>query len=376
MANGLFGSSDAVRAALAQQRLGNAQLIGNLGPGGLGALGGLMAGEGVGQLFGGVNPALRRAQKLEQIGADMEAAGLEPDNPDFAREVYRRMISGGFSQQEALAAFQQAQQATSGAIDLERKANPVDRRGNLARSLVALGEDPEVAMILSQTPKAAMERIKVLAKPEKEDKGTTDQQNFAAAQRDPAFAEYLEAKRRQGATRVRVENFYGKPLGKDARDYVDAQGNQPSPDMTASDAAAEGFRPMTRAEEAAATEQARKAVGEGKEREEVRGAVAQLNRVLSEASAADVANPFSSARDRYKLAAGRLAKAEAQRRNPGDAEAAGQAEDRILEQMPSFEMAVMQPNRVRAVVNDVLSAATGDDVKARADALIKKMEPK
>lgn len=112
MADGIFGSSDAVRAALARERLGQAQLIGNLGPGGLGALGGLMAGQGIGQLFGGVDPRLQRAQRLEQIGREMESAGIEPENPSFPREVYRRMVAGGFSQRDALAAFQQAMEAS------------------------------------------------------------------------------------------------------------------------------------------------------------------------------------------------------------------------------------------------------------------------
>lgn len=224
MANGLFGNMAAVAAQnQIHNRLNQAQLIGSLGPAGHGALAGLRAGGAINSLFGVQDPALAQAASLQQIGQEMESAGIEPGTPGFARQVYSRMLAAGFAPEQALKAFQQALNAEKTATDIAQTRasapNPqmMQARANaLMRMAQNAGRpmDAQTAIVLSQGKESFNQAVARLRKPAKEPDKV---QTLRALLADPELMEAERKLRASGAIRL---NLGDKPAAKADRDLV------------------------------------------------------------------------------------------------------------------------------------------------------------
>ena len=234
MADGLFGNAaDVGRMAVIQDRLRRAQILGSLGPGGHGALAGAHLGGALTGLFGGQNPMLTQQMRLQQIGQDMEAQGLEPGSPGFSQQVFRRMLAAGFTQQDALAAFLQAQEAERGAADIAKArggiANPQAIQMRF-RALLAAGIPESSAMVLAQDSKQTADALR-------DQRAARQESQKARSLRDllqnPDLMALEMRLRRAGATSITLGD---KPAAKADRDLVTLPDGSPVPvDTTPSD---------------------------------------------------------------------------------------------------------------------------------------------
>ena len=351
---GIFGDTPAaVRQQMIAEQLGQANMIGNLGFGGRGALAGLQVGQGIGGILGAPeDPRLAQAQKLQQLEQEAAQAGLEPGTQEFTRWVVPR-VTAAAGQQAGIQAFQMASELEAQRAELEGiRGAPqaaqaqTERR---VRTLTAAGIPPQQAFDISQNDKAyekiVTDRFKVEGKP-------ISLREFELSQIIPGYREHLVEQKRAGATTVKVDNYYAKPLGKDATVYRNAAGEAAPATLTASQAADQGFAPITAEQQAALTKQATADVANTAESKELTTAGERALDVVQGISLSSVISPRQ--RGQWGLVMGRLAKAAAQKRNPGDAEAAADAERRLLDDLPGIAFAAAQPEDAKSLIREIM----------------------
>ena len=151
MADGIFGTTPGdVQAALARERLGQAQIFGTLGASGRGAL--------VGSLFGsafGEDPRLRQARDLQAISQDLAARGLTPGTPAYTAALVPQ-VQAKLGTAAALEAHKMALAAEERQIQIQGLRGPGPSRAGLARSLInRVGMDPDVSSLPPIIPRLA-----------------------------------------------------------------------------------------------------------------------------------------------------------------------------------------------------------------------------
>lgn len=312
MANGIFGLTPGdVRAALERERLTSAQMIGQMGATGRGALLGGILGQG----FRGPDPRLRQAQALEQINQELTALGLEPGDPRFTAELVPRVRARlGLgpalqAQQMALQAEQQQQAVRALRTAPEAQRRTLERLGyapDEAAELEAAGIGKEVA-------KARLTR----------DQLTPLMRNVMAATGAAPGTPAFQAAMKEAIKRAPLIQ---QNIGQKAAEAVAVQ--------------------AAKAEEA-----------QGREATEVQRAVSRMRSIGEEFASGGVFERGAAAltpglRRRWTIARRRAAKAIAQLRNPGNAEAAGQAEDAIFETLPDAAFVAANPAVLDEIVEE------------------------
>jgi hypothetical protein len=333
---------------LARERITNAGLIGNLSPGGHGAL----AGGLFGQALTGGDPRLKQAQALEEISQELSSMGLNPGDPEFTKQLVPRV--------RARLGIGQALEAHKMALKAESDQNSVrairEGPGAAVRSLMRLGFPEAQAVDLSQDLELSRDVIKARLKPPQMD-ALVRQAQFALPDnlegQRKIVADVLTAKA-QGQS-VTVNNFASQALGSNAAKWRNLDGTPVNPILTPAQASAQGARPITAAEDAAEKKAATLAQAQKTEATEVENSARSLLEVVEKMGVGSVLS-FSD-RNAYDRRIGRLAKAVAQLRNPGDAEAAGEATARIIEAMPSATIAAFNPALAKEAIDEVLSEA-------------------
>ena len=168
---GIFGGTPAaVRQQMIAEQLGQANMIGNLGFGGRGALAGLQVGQGIGGILGAPeDPRLAQAQKLQQLEQEAAQAGLEPGTQEFTRWVVPR-VTAAAGQQAGIQAFQMASELEAQRAELEGiRGAPQAAQAqaeNMFRALVTSGVPEGQAAGIAGMPEVAEAVLKNRLKPE------------------------------------------------------------------------------------------------------------------------------------------------------------------------------------------------------------------
>lgn len=304
MADGIFGTTPGqVQQALAAERLGQAQIFGTLNASGRGAL--------VGSLFGsafGEDPRLRQARDLQAISQDMAARGLTPGTPEYTKAIVPA-IQAKLGTQAALEAHKMALAAEERQIKIQGLRGPATSRSGLVKALTKrVGMDPDVAIEFAVnhpeiSAKMVSERIKM----------TPDEKNaLIAARGDPEKQADI------------IHQKMVKPL---IQQNIGAEGAKVT---------------------------ARLRAAQAEEATEVARAAASLSDFAGTLEPGSIISP--TARNQYNFRVRRVAKAIAQLRNPGSAEASQAAEEAIVQQMPSVNQASLFP----AMVNEILQAVQAE----------------
>ena len=126
MADGLFATPEQVQAALAQERLGQAQMFGTIRPGHL-------VGSTFGSVFEGLNPRLRQADTLQRISQDLAARGLTPGTPEYTAELVPQ-VQAHLGIQAALEAHKMALAADEQQMRIQALRAPAPSRAGLTRT--------------------------------------------------------------------------------------------------------------------------------------------------------------------------------------------------------------------------------------------------
>lgn len=363
---GLFGPSPSeLGAARQQQRLSTLSQFGQVPLGTLGGgMAGLLAGEAFNQLAGG-DQELQRASLLQEAQQEVAQTGLVPGDPGFGQAAVQALRRRGLNQ-EALEAQVQAQQFEQQALETQgmraelAPADPAAMQNNVATLQQLIPQmTPEVAMSVAGNPKLFES---VVANRLKTAKGTTDWQNYQSMVSEGYrgdFQSYLREFKNRG-TQVNVNNVLSKPVGKDARSFIMPDGGPADGRDDINTIYAKGGRVMTLDEETAmraeATGRTEVAIADRVEANEVFNTIQQIEEVVSkDFSFWEVLGDLRT----YNALTDRLAKAVAQLRNPDSAEAADQAQIRILEQFPPFAFARTAENLsgFRGLINALLTEA-------------------
>ncbi len=350
---GIFGPSTTdVLAMQRLERLRNAQIFGQLGTAGAAAIGGDLLGSGINQLFGAQDPQLERARRLQAVQQDL--ADLEPGTEDYTRTALRSLRAriGPEAAAQALPRLAALEKERAELEEL-RQGPLLAQRGAQRRAalLSSIGLPDGLAILAADDPQLTRELAKQALSPEE---ATTLQRELAATGQPPEAQRQLLLdilKRRAEGPGPAVQVF-NAPTG------FEVDPSQPGRLRAIPGGPAD---PELRAEQAAASREATLTAGEKLERAEVLAAEAQVRAIARGLSAADLV-PFSTARKRYNNAVRRLAKAVAQKRNPGDAEASQLAEEALVEDFPGIEFAFSNPQAVNALVNDLAAEARGAPV--------------
>lgn len=176
MANGgLFATPEQVQAALAQERLGNAQLFGTIRPGHL-------VGSTFGSMFEGLDPRLQQADRLQRISQDLAAQGLSPGTAEYTKALVPQ-VQAQLGTAAALEAHKMALAAEERQIQIQGLRGPGPNRTGLMKSLInRVGMDPDVAVEFATnhpeiSAKMVQERTKLTP---------LEKNSLRAAQGDPA----------------------------------------------------------------------------------------------------------------------------------------------------------------------------------------------
>ena len=268
------------------------------------------------------------------------------------------MGSGEVAKAMAMAQQLEMQRAE---VDAVRNGPEMQQREalGLARILNRMGYDEQDSYLLAQHPEIAKTAIKERLKPEKLASAI---EIYERARTDKGFADWYAQTEKSKASSVTVQNYMTKPLSSDASGWRNLAGATADPGDTPEAAASKGFRPITAEAQAAATKAATLQAATVSENKEAQQAISQLRGIVDGLSVRSALSPTD--RGRYDNARVRLAKAIAQKRNPGDAEASAQAEERLLNALPSLEQAIAFPGAVEAVVGD-LDKEVGGQGKAK-----------
>lgn len=365
---GIFGDTpSSVRQQMMAEQLGQANMIGNLGFGGRGALAGLQAGQGIGGILGAPeDPRLAQAQKMQMLEQEAAQAGLEPGTPEFTQWVVPR-VTAAAGQQAGIQAFQMASQLEAQRLELEGiRGAPQAGQAQMearARHLISLGEPPEAALTVATNDDVYRDRVKELTK----DRSSPEKRLFQDMQATPGLRDSVIALRRAGAnvTKINID----RPMSLGDLQKVRGPDGQPLPPGTTAAQAAAAVQAgaatvLTPEQQAAATKQATADVANTAESKELTTAGERALQVVQGISLSSVISPRQ--RGQWGIVMGRLAKAAAQKRNPGDAEAAADAERRLLDDLPGIAFAAAQPEDAKSLIREIMrEAGTGAGPKRR-----------
>ena len=366
---GLFGESP--QEALRQRRMDRMGMLTAMGNVPLGTLGGgtagLLLGEAIGALGG--NDPTARAGLLQEAQREVMNQGLNPGDAGFTQAAVQALTRRGLLQEAQEAQIQGMEMERAG-LELQRLRQSVggDTGGDQRRfeGLVLAGVPPEVAQRMA--PNVELFKSVMNNAFKKEDVPAQIQAYQFARQQgfEGTFMEYQTALKRAGASNVSV-SVGEKPLSvSDLNKLRLPDGSPLPPGTTMNQAAAAGATAITAEEQAASTRRAQLEVGEAKEREEGIAAIDALRG--ADLSVGGVGELFTRPQE-YQAMITRIAKAVAQKRNPGDAEAAGQAEDRLIETFPSFARLQAQPGALQGVLsvyeNELRSGAPAGQKRRR-----------
>ena len=300
MANGgVFGLTPGqVRAQIAREQAGQIALLSQARPG-------IIGGFTLGGAFQGQDPRIQRAQAMQEIQRMISSRGLNPGDPGF-----RQMLVPLVRSRVGLEAAMEANRMALEAEQAESEIAAVRRRTTAGRrALRRLGYSEAEADDLAALGLAG-DVIKARTKPpELSAKGK--------AVRDAGFVpgtpEFQAQMREQLKPRPGVQISIGDKV-----------------------------------QTAVATQEAKAAAAQGREALEVQRAVGRVREIGEEFRTGGILERGASAltpamRKRYDLARRRLAKATAQLRNPGDAEAASVAEESIYRSLPGPEQIALFP---------------------------------
>lgn len=304
----LFQSPADIRSAILREQLGTANAISS---GSSAAL--------VGGIFGralqGEDPRLKQARTLEEINQELLGMGLEVGTPGFTQALVPRVRSR-LGMGPALQAQQMALQAESQLAAVRGVKGPSPA---LVRQLGRLGYSPEEAADIAAHPEMATSVIKARMKPEALSTAGRMLVESGLTQGTPEF-------------RAAMQEEIDKPRGVRV-------------EINAGSKAAEVLRAKTEEAQRAESVEVDNAL------DEVLGAgVALSDRGVGGVLGAPVDTAVEARR--YRSRAKRLAKALAQLRNPGSAEASDMAAATILEDMPGAGTALVSPKALRAFVED------------------------
>ena len=325
----------------------------------LGTLGGGTAGLRLGEAMRDLG-GNSRARLLQDAQQEVTRQGLTPGTQGFTKAAVAALTRRGLVQ-EAVEAQQLGTQLEGQSLQVEKMRTELrgDPGGAQRRfeGLVLAGVDQEVAARMAPNKKLFESVMGNLFKKQNVPAQIQAYQ-FAVGQGfQGSFLDYQTQLKRAGASSVTVN--VDKPLGvSDLKQLRTPQGAPLPPGTTMRQAAEMGATVVSAEEQAAVTDIAKLEAAQGVERDEVVSAIAQMRD--ANLGIGGVGEAFDSAKQ-YELIVGRLAKAVAQMRNPGSAEASAQAEERIVEQFPSFAVAKLRPQTLDRVL-DTLS----DEVQSPA----------
>ena len=264
MANGLFGPTPAqVQQAMADERLARAQLLSNLPLGSGGAIAGQLFGTAVNNALGIQDPRLREAQAMQEVQAEVEALGATPGTQRFTQAVTEGFQRRGLGDM-AIRANTQARQLEKQDLEVQKLRQETRPQGLdpialqfRADALQAANVNPAIANAALLDEKLFRSVIQEATK----DRSTDLMRNFDAVRSNPAFGDWIDRRDKNKATSIKVSNFYTKPLGNDASNWRDRDGNQASAGDTPAEAAQKGFQPLTKERQAQLTQQVKAATG-------------------------------------------------------------------------------------------------------------------